>query len=304
MLSKSAVAATFDALDQRVFSLREINRIIAEHLDSWQATSDVSSTAEKSPEQPEAAEVGSPNVTDALETLIRETQLERVEFPFPHRAVHRFTWGDVPLLDLLQSLDHRAYFTHFTALRLHGLTDQIPKTVYLNVEQKAYGGGGTLTQDAIDRAFRGKPRTSHNVVQFRGLRVVKLNGKNTRELGVIRISPDGTMEPVRITNVERTLIDATVRPVYCGGVAEVAKAFSVASDRVSINRLCAYLRKLDYTYPYHQAIGFYMERSGRYEKSQLNLLRQFPIEFDFYLTYEMNDPDFHPGWRLFFPKGF
>jgi predicted transcriptional regulator of viral defense system len=206
------------------------------------------------------------------------------------------------LLDLLQSLDREGYFTHFTALHLHGLTVQIPKTIYFNVEQEASGGGGTLTQEAIDRAFRGRPRKSQNAIELRGRKVYRLNGKNTGHLGVIGVKPDDTIGSIRVTNTERTLIDATVRPVYCGGVAEVAKAFSAASNRVSVNRICAYLRRLDYTYPYHQAIGFYMERSGRYQESQLDLLRQFPCDYDFYLTYQMKDPDYDSSWRLFFPK--
>ena len=63
--------------------------------------------------------------------------------------------------------------------------------------------------------------------------------------------------PLRFTNLERTLIDATVRPVYAGGVFEVRKAYELAKEKVSVNRLAALLQKLDYTYPYHQAIGFY-----------------------------------------------
>ena len=71
-----------------------------------------------------------------------------------------------------------------------------------------------------------------------------------------------------MTNVERTLIDATVKPMYAGGVFEVAKAFALANDRLSVNKLMPMLRKLDFSYPYHQAIGYYLERAG-YKSSQL-----------------------------------
>ena len=49
-----------------------------------------------------------------------------------------------------------------------------------------------------------------------------------------------------VTGVERTLIDATVRPVYSGGINEVLTAFSRASKMVSINKLVAMLKKINY----------------------------------------------------------
>lgn len=108
---------------------------------------------------------------------------------------------------------------------------------------------------------------------------------------------------MRVTDREQTLIDATVRPAYSGGIAVVAKAFELAKESVSVNKLAAYLRKLRYVYPYHQAVGFYMERAG-YEEPLLKLVEQFPIEYDFYLQHAMKSPVLNKRWRLYVPKGF
>ena len=83
----------------------------------------------------------------------------------------------------------------------------------------------------------------------------------TNNLGVIFFK-DREGGSIPTTNIERTLIDIAVRPVYSGGVFEVLKAYKMAKDKVSINKLAAYLKKIGYVYPYHQVVGFYLEKSG------------------------------------------
>jgi hypothetical protein len=83
----------------------------------------------------------------------------------------------------------------------------------------------------------------------------------------------------------------------------VAKAYENAQGRVSSNRLGAYLRKLNYTYPYHQSVGYLMERAG-FHQAQLDIIRQFKIEYDFYIDYNMKETKYIKEWRLFVPKGF
>jgi predicted transcriptional regulator of viral defense system len=121
-------------------------------------------------------------------------------------------------------------------------------------------------------------------------------------LGVVEADqPEG--QKIRLTNVERTLIDITVRPGYAGGVFEVLKAFRNAKGKVSINKLTAMLKTLGYVYPYHQAIGFYLDRAGVYDESSIRLLRKIEMSHDFYLAHAMNDPEYSKDWRLFFPQG-
>ncbi|MGH7784755.1 MAG: type IV toxin-antitoxin system AbiEi family antitoxin domain-containing protein, partial [Candidatus Binatia bacterium] len=71
----------------------------------------------------------------------------------------------------------------------------------------------------------------------------------------------------------------------------------------SINRLAATLRQLAYVYPYHQAIGFYLERAG-YDENSIDLMRQFPQDFDFYLAHKMGASEYVSAWRLHVPRGF
>jgi len=72
---------------------------------------------------------------------------------------------------------------------------------------------------------------------------------------------------------------------------------------MSVNVLLATLKKLDYVYPFHQAIGFYMQRAG-YEIERLMRIHSLPMNYDFYLAHNIHDKAYDPMWRLFYPKGF
>lgn len=304
LLNTKRVDQSFDKHQPRIFTPSEIERFVNEEKESWLIPDTDHHKAARLLSAGKASQVRSLATQDILDCLVNRRLLREVKMPFPYRAVRRFTWGDVPFFQVVQSVDPNAYFSHFTAMHFHGLTEQIPKTVYLNVEQAASGGGGTLTQEGINRAFKGKCRVSSNVCEYLGRKIHRINGKNTAHLGVVTFRPDHETYELRVTNIERTLIDATVRPVYAGGVAEVAKAFKSAADRVSVNKIAAYLRQMRYTYPYHQAIGYYLDRAAVYTEDQLRLMTAFGITFDFYLAYGMKNPDYNEKWRLFIPKGF
>jgi predicted transcriptional regulator of viral defense system len=298
------VHATFSELQRHVFSPSELLDIVRQHQPSWLAnipsmqTDELSSIDEKN-----LWSIKSLGAKTLADLITKHKVLKRISLPFPHRGDQRYIYGTAPTLDVIQSLDQAGYFSHFTAIFLNGLTDQIPKTIYFNVEQNFAGGGSPLTQDSLDRAFAAKPRMSSNSVQYDGQKIYKLNGRNTGRLGVGEIQTELCTSKISVTNIERTLIDATVRPSYSGGVSVVASAFESAKGHMSANKIAAYLRKLKFAYPYHQAIGFYMERAG-YEEPQLRYLQEFPIKFDFYLAHGMKTTQYNKKWRLFVPKGF
>jgi predicted transcriptional regulator of viral defense system len=295
-LKKNLITKTFQKTKANIFTFAELSRLIHEHIQQW--------TVENAEQIPAEALVSpKSHAANALaDAIVKAGILEKAVLPFPFRQDTRCFFGKVDPLDLVQSLTHDGYFTHFTAIYLNNLTEQTPKTIYFNVEQRLSGGQGQLTQEALNRAFKAEARLSSNVVEYKGTRIVKLNGRNTNQIGVLsKRRPNAGA--VRVTDHERTLIDATVRPVYSGGPAVVARAFELAKESVSVNKLASYLRKLRYVYPYHQAVGFYMERAG-YEAPLLKLMGQFPIEFDFYLLHGMKSPVLNKRWRLYVPKGF
>lgn len=185
---------------------------------------------------------------------------------------------------------------------MHGLVDDLPKELCVNYEQSEKPKPlEALTQESIDRAFRSKQRQSTFIFHYKELRIIVLSGKHTRSLEV-REMPIDPGTKIRVTDIERTLIDIAVRPTYAGGVEHVLEAFRRARQKVSIPKLIATLHKLDHVYPYHQAIGFYLERAG-YARGHLTEFKTAKKDLDFYLAHGMRDPAYSDQWRLFYPRG-
>lgn len=286
-IAKPDIVSFFSEKAPQVMKPRQLSAILSEQRRDWRLAQNTT-------------------IEHFVAFLTKNADLTRHAFEFPTRPETLFVWGKVPLFEILQHLKTKSYFSHYTAMRMHGLTEQVPKIIYISHERTSTTTNLDLNQAAIDEAFQGPARVSNNAVNFGDQRIVLLNGAFSDELGVISQTIQHGSEArvsVRATNLERTLIDAAVRPVYSGGVFEVAKAFELAKETLSVNSVSAMLKELNFTYPYHQAIGFYLERAG-YRASTLDLLRRFPIKFDFYLTHGMAETSFDKTWRLHVPKGF
>jgi hypothetical protein len=58
---------------------------------------------------------------------------------------------------------------------------------------------------------------------------------------------------------------------------------------------------MNFVYPYHQVVGFYLERAGVYDINSVNCLLDFGIKYDFYLVHGMDNPLYSEKWRLYYP---
>jgi hypothetical protein len=284
-IAKAPIVRFFDALGTPILRQKEIGRFLAEHRAEWGLN--------------QSMKLGA-----FLNYLLKNAPLKRVKLKLPYRPETLFTWRDVSPYQVALGVKDGSYLTHYTAMALHQLTTQVPKTIFVNVEQRPLPPPKEpLAQERIDQAFRrAHQRMTNNVVEFGKFRLAYINGKYTNQLGVIDMEPNQE-EKLRVTGLERTLIDIAVRPAYAGGVAEVAAAYESAKSAVSVNTLSALLSQLDYVYPYHQVIGYYLERAG-YKDSLLALFESKPMNFDFYLTYGMTETSYSRRWRLHIPKGF
>ena len=239
-----------------------------------------------------------------LTFLVEQTELRKIEISqsiHPLKPIERYVWGEASAYEVALSIA-KGYLSHGSAVSLHGLTDNLPRVVYINREQSPKGGieRSELSQGGIDRAFSRKQRSTNFICRWEDWQFAVLSGKHTGGLEVGSMTVDGLRFPV--TNLERTLIDITVRPAYGGGVFQVIEAFKNARERLSIGTLLATLKQLNYAYPYHQAIGFYLEHAG-YAPEQFERFLPLGLDFDFYLAHDLRDTEFVKKWRLYVPKG-
>jgi len=281
-IAKSDITNDLNESPISIFKYRDLSRILYTNKTSWRLPQYLSTKK-------------------FIEELLNKTKLAQHDIKFNDKKLTRYSLGDVSIYRLVLSLRKDSYFTHYTAMSFLDLTEQIPKTIYANFEQPPKPKNrSSLTQEAIDRDFKKPARVSHNVADLEPFKVYLLNGMSTNRLGVTDFNPSEN-ETIILTSLERTLIDISVRPQYAGGTYEVQKAFVRAKEKLSVNKLCSYLKKLDYVFPYYQSIGFYLENAG-YTESQLNLLEKFEQKFDFYLTHQMQSIGYSKRWKLYYPE--
>lgn len=213
-----------------------------------------------------------------------------------------YLFKDPSIYEIAVSLRAKSYISHYPAVYLHELTTQVPKTIYTTQELSAKRNRNfTLSQDAIDKAFSQPQRRSHLSTDYEDYTIVLLNGMHCNRSGVLLSTR--YKNAFSYTNLERTLIDITVRPNYAGGAFAVLDAYRRAVERnaISSNKIATIFGNIPFIYPYHQAIGFYLERAGY--RIIPEMFRNIPIQYQFYLEYEMKQKSYDERWKIWYPKG-
>ncbi|MDB2238978.1 type IV toxin-antitoxin system AbiEi family antitoxin domain-containing protein [Halorubrum ezzemoulense] len=112
------------------------------------------------------------------------------------------------------------YIGYYSALSHHGLTEQVPRTVYVVTPTRAQS-----------REIHGVPYRVTTVTE-------------RKFFGFEPTSVEGTT--VQVSDLEKTLVDCADHPEFCGGLRELATAMRTADDRgCDWDTVGEYLERLD-----------------------------------------------------------
>ena len=114
-ISKKDIISVFENSDKKAYSDSDLSGILIEHSDFWRLGQ---------------------NITTGkfIEFLIKKGILNIAKLSSERGNAVRYYRGEDFLYEMVLSLKFRSYLSHYTAVFFHGLTDQIPKTIYVNYE--------------------------------------------------------------------------------------------------------------------------------------------------------------------------
>ena len=216
--------------------------------------------------------------------------------------------ADLDIHEVALALFPNGYFCNMTAVYHHGLTNQIPSRVHIcheTITEKPDRPHPVLSASAVRNAFIKPHRPTTFILPVHRRELVVVDRYRGSDHGVETILKGETVLPSgsRIAGLERTLIDAVVAPHYNGGIVSIPEYFSSARNKLKIDKLVQIYAKLRFVYPYAQAIGFVLERSGMQEAAE-RFFREFPPSVQFFADHNAKSTwTYNERWMLYHPPG-
>jgi len=161
-------------------------------------------------------------------------RLERATYLIvPLEAGQGRAWTDDPFV-IAGQLDPEAAVAYWSALRFWGMTEQLPRTTFVQTARRRF-----------------KPQVEILGVRYRFVIVTP-----RKLFGFVTQTSDGL--PFRVTDREKTIIDACDRPDLCGGIQQIVGALREGPE-VEWPKLDSYLSKFKSGAAYKR-LGFLVER--------------------------------------------
>lgn len=164
--------------------------------------------------------------------------------------------------EIAMALADPAAVSHWSALHYHGLTEQVPRKVFVL----------TTTEASVPRVRGEKANSVMGGFPVSGIAYRFIQVKPERFFGTEKVWIGEAR--VTITDPERTLLDGLSMPQYCGDFAEVLHAFEAWAQASNLEQIIGYALKLDASTA--KRLGWVLERQG-VEPSNLERLAALPI---------------------------
>lgn len=168
-------------------------------------------------------------------------------------SVHEF--------EIAMALVQPSAISHWSALSYHGLTEQVPRDVFVLTSARS-----------VPRA-RGKKKHAGDGYPAGGTTYRFVQVKPERFFGIEDVWVNEAR--IKITDPERTLLDGLLAPQYCGDISEVLHAFETRGPKLDVDRIIEYALKLDGATV--KRLGWILENQG-VTPALLARLLMFPIK--------------------------
>lgn len=236
----------------------------------------------------------------------------KVSLKWSHRPLltvrsYKTTFDTLELVQAFCNSLSRCYVSHYTALYWNELVGQKPKDYYLTREISSRNPQHTkdYDQDRIRQAFLKTPRHTSQYAAYRGTKLYLVEKQDLGEIGVttkdIQLKTHSIQ--LRLTNIERTLIDAVISPHYSGGILTVINAYAKA--KINTRDLYDIYQRYNPYYPYWQSIGLILENvKGAQFASDWKSYFDTRTFVDFYIDRQVrSDWNYSEQWKVYYPMG-
>jgi len=245
-----------DSLEEQLAASRR--RVVSD----WRAMLLLQQALKTVPESRRRWHVAPGNTSESrtlLQRLAASGNLEPYRsYPHLYRVISPYAKQDpIEEDEILMELHPYAALSHLSALAFHQVTNQLPKDIHASVPTGRSPGllpVGTKTSEW----FPGMSSIRGHLVSAIG--DVPINWHQLEKFfGYAEYSPRGY--PVRITTLEKTLIDGLAAPEWCGGLTNVLTAWMSAKDAVNLKSVIKLTDRQDVGI-LRQRVGYVLERLG------------------------------------------
>lgn len=136
--------------------------------------------------------------------------------------------------DIACSIDPFAYISHMSAMEWHGLTDRIPKLLFLSAPAPQKWRKFALDRMRKDLGEEGFDlyKAAH-LPGLRNLKVEKISRKTVNRYASIHLGAFTSVKgrPLRVSSIGRTFLDMIREPDLCGGIYHVIECFEEHAKR-------------------------------------------------------------------------
>ncbi len=205
-----------------------------------------------------------------------------------------------------------AYFSHHAAIYLNQLTKDRSNTIYLKNTFKNKTNlieRSDFKQKSVDVAFS-KPMRKSNKINYiwwndTDYKIVIIEGVSLNKKGIKMLAYGNNKDLfIPYSDIERTLIDAVIRPTYSGGMDSIVEAFFAAKEIIDIRKMALYLNELNLNYPYERNVALYMKKAG-YNQLEINFflnnINLTKVTYDFYLDYQIIKKVYDSELQIYYP---